>query len=178
MRPARIGAGAVAGLCIAIGGGGCGETANRAPSSEPSGGVSTSVVTGRAGLAVDKTAARDRGVVACMRRNGMTVRSSGEVQTPTVATTASLDAAESSCRVRIAGPGRKRVDAASRRAEHATRASGHRVVRIAACLRRNGLNLSLTAASSLLSSSRIRTRDPRVKTIASLCRREVLHLRL
>jgi hypothetical protein len=178
MRRPLVGAGAVAWLCIAVGGGGCGETVNRAPTGPRSGAISPGVEpTGHAGLSIDKKATQGRDVVACMHRNGMTVLSSGELETSTVVTAASLEAAESACRVRIAGPGRKKVDAASRRAEEITRASGHRVARFAACLRQHGVTVSLTAASSLLSGTRIRTRDSQVKTVTSLCRVDVLRLR-
>jgi hypothetical protein len=168
----------VAYLCIGVASGGCGGGATppanagtRGHTAGPS--VGTELVASR--LSIGKAAAGDRRAVACMHRNGMTVLSSGAVQTRKAVTPAAIGLAEEMCDVRLAGPGRTKLEAeaTARRAERAAQGSEHRVVKMAACLRRDGVAVSLTQASSVLSSS-IKRASPRVMAAIGKCRSESL----
>lgn len=167
------------GIPIALGGCGGGTSSATSPSSPatPTYSTSVSAVIGHAkstGLSVGKTAVKSQGFVACMHWHGMTVLSNGELRTTKVVTLARIDAAEATCGLRIAGPDRTKLEAeeASRRNAERLRALRSEVTKLAACMRANGVTVSLTQASSVLNSNRIKTRDPHTKAVAGKCRDE------
>jgi hypothetical protein len=151
------------------------EGVSRSGSAPVSHGVGVKPIDSR-NLSIGTTAAHNHWVVACMHKDGMTVLGTGEVTTPRPVTVAEVRTAERMCRVKFGRSATTKADAdaGTQTGEEKIQASVRRVAKVARCLRRNGVAVSLTEASSALLSSRIRTRDRHLKTVTEDCRDEVL----
>jgi hypothetical protein len=129
--------------------------------------------------------------VACMRRNGVTVLSNGELQVPRGVTDAKRKAAKKRCsfgeRANTARPKRKRTNkhlagilparkphTTKRRARKSESFHDRLVAKIVICLRKGGVNVPPSDSRLLSSTSGIKTRSPQVKAAIGKCRSESL----
>jgi hypothetical protein len=137
------------------------------------------------------TAYVDQEVATCMRRNGVTVLSSGELQVSKDVTNAKRKAGEKRCgfgemantvppRRNVANkrlteelPARK-PQTTKRRARKPESFRGRLVAKVVACLHKNGVNVPPSDSRLLSSTSGIKTRSPQVKAAISKCRSESL----
>lgn len=172
MRRSRRKVVVVASWCLVIGSAGCGEVSNHTikPMMQ-SRSVAAAKITESGNLAVKKKNARDRRMVACRYGDGVAVVRNGDVTT-SKAVSAHIGYAKRICGAGSAGRAREESerDMAALRASHVARAFSLRVVKLAACLHGDGVHITLTAASALLGSGRIRPRDLWIQPMARRCR--------
>jgi hypothetical protein len=158
-------AGVVACVAVSIALGGCG-------------GTSKHMISAR--LSVGE-ASHFPGFIACMRRNGMTVFSNGDLQMPRTVTPAQLDAAERMCGfgvAKVSGSSKNAAEARSekefqKRVEH-TRAFHQLIAKLVDCLRQHGVNVPESDLNSLPDAEGIDMRSRKIKTTIRKCRSELL----
>lgn len=126
------------------------------------------------GPAGRKTVSVNPRIAACVRRAGLTVLSSGEVQMSKSVTASKVKAAENRCRLevaQIAQPNRKTtIKVHPKRQSFRSRA----VAKIVACLQKAGVQIPLSDSDLLSSTSGIKTRSRQVKAGIRRCRSESL----
>ena len=113
-------------------------------------------------------------IAACVRGEGLTVLSSGEVQLSKTVTTAKVKAAENRCGFEVGKLAKPNGNTTTKVQPKRQSFRSLAVVKIVACLHEAGVQIPPSDSDLLSSTSGIKTRSPQVKAAIRRCRSESL----